>query len=91
MYTDLPQIYNYIVSSVPTMYTDLTQIYNYIAQFLDVGMCPLFHIVYHHRSFVGRDYKAWAQQSLFINWNLPVGCSEASVRMVYNVATGVDL
>lgn len=26
----------------------------------------LGNIVYHHKSFVGRDYKAWAQQSLFI-------------------------
>ena len=26
----------------------------------------LGNVVYHHKSFVGRDYKAWAQMSLFI-------------------------
>lgn len=29
----------------------------------------LGNIIYHHRSFVGRDYKAWAQMSLFIIGN----------------------
>lgn len=26
----------------------------------------LGNVVYHHKSFVGRDYKAWAQMALFI-------------------------
>lgn len=32
------------------------------------GFCvKLFgNVIQHHRSFVGRDYKAWAQMSLFI-------------------------
>lgn len=39
----------------------------------------LGNVVYHHKSFVGRDYKAWAQLTLFVVGDDYLSDSETSV------------